>query len=61
MSDLWNGKVSPSLEEDHPSPGITTILEPVDKDLGGFVVRRLLPAAARKRIGPFVFLIISAR
>lgn len=55
MSDLWNGKVSPSLEEDHPSPGITTILEPVDKDLGGFVVRRLLPAAARKRIGPFVF------
>ncbi len=55
MSDLLDGKVNLCLEEDHPSPGITTILEPVDKDLGSFVVRRLLPAAGRKRVGPFVF------
>ena len=31
-------------------------LQPHDKDLGGgFVVRRLLPAAARQAVGPFLF------
>jgi hypothetical protein len=30
-------------------------IEPHVKDLGGFTVKRLLPAAARRRIGPFVF------
>ncbi|MBK4735668.1 pirin family protein [Noviherbaspirillum sp. DKR-6] len=30
-------------------------LEPHVKDLGGFSVKRLLPAAARRHIGPFVF------
>lgn len=34
---------------------ITTILEPKEKDLGGFVVRRLLPAIGTKMVGPFVF------
>ena len=34
---------------------ITTILEPKEKDLGGFVVRRLLPAVGTKMVGPFVF------
>lgn len=32
-----------------------TLLKPHAKDLGGFEVRRLLPAAARRTIGPFVF------
>ncbi len=32
------------------------IISPHDKDLGGgFVVRRLLPAAARQAVGPFLF------
>ncbi|MES2960675.1 MAG: pirin family protein [Pseudomonadota bacterium] len=32
------------------------ILQPHEKDLGGgFLVRRLLPAAARRAVGPFVF------
>jgi len=32
------------------------LLKPHDKDLGGgFVVRRLLPAAQRRSVGPFVF------
>ena len=32
------------------------LLKPNDKDLGGgFMVRRLLPAAARRSVGPFVF------
>lgn len=30
-------------------------LEPRTKDLGGFEVRRLLPAPARKMVGPFIF------
>lgn len=33
-----------------------TLLQPHDKDLGGgFKVRRLLPAAKRRSVGPFVF------
>ena len=31
-------------------------LKPHDKDLGGgFLVRRLLPAATKRSVGPFVF------
>jgi hypothetical protein len=36
---------------------ISTILQPRQRDLGGgFLVRRLLPAAAARAVGPFVFL-----
>jgi redox-sensitive bicupin YhaK (pirin superfamily) len=38
-----------------PCPSIHYLLEPVEKDLGGFAVRRLLPAAKLKSVGPFVF------
>ncbi|HEX4330457.1 MAG TPA: pirin family protein [Burkholderiales bacterium] len=35
---------------------IALLLQPHEKDLGGgFIVRRLLPAAARQGIGPFLF------
>jgi redox-sensitive bicupin YhaK (pirin superfamily) len=35
---------------------VTLILKPHEKDLGGgFMVRRLLPAAARQGVGPFLF------
>jgi redox-sensitive bicupin YhaK (pirin superfamily) len=30
-------------------------IEPKEKDLGGFTVRRILPSARRKMVGPFVF------
>ena len=34
----------------------STILHPPDRDLGGgFVVRRLLPAAEQRAVGPFIF------
>lgn len=34
----------------------TLLIKPHEKDLGGgFIVRRLLPAAAKRSIGPFVF------
>lgn len=32
-----------------------TLLAPHTKDLGGFEVRRLLPAPSRKLVGPFIF------
>lgn len=36
--------------------GIELTLSGLDKDLGGgFTVRRLLPAAARRNVGPFIF------
>jgi len=34
---------------------MTTILKPHTKDLGGFEVRRLLPAFPHKMVGPFIF------
>jgi redox-sensitive bicupin YhaK (pirin superfamily) len=38
-----------------PCAGIEAIIEPRAKDIGSFEVRRVLPAAARRRVGPFVF------
>ncbi len=36
-------------------PGLETIVSPRVRDLGGFEVRRLLPSARRRSVGPFVF------
>ena len=36
-------------------PEVEAILTPRDRDLGGFVVRRLLPASGHRTVGPFVF------
>lgn len=36
-------------------PAETRILEPAIKDIGDFEVRRLLPAAQQRAVGPFVF------
>ncbi len=41
-----------------PCPGtseIATVIDARPRDLGGFTVGRVLPAAARKLIGPFIF------
>jgi redox-sensitive bicupin YhaK (pirin superfamily) len=38
-----------------PISGISALIKPVEKDLGGFTVRRYIPHALQKRIGPFVF------
>jgi redox-sensitive bicupin YhaK (pirin superfamily) len=52
---------------DHASPGdsdctlapdcaaVELLIQPRDKDLGGFSVRRCLPAVGRKAVGPWVF------
>lgn len=35
---------------------IETVVVPRSSDLGGFEVRRALPSAQRRTVGPFVFL-----
>ena len=55
MSDLLNDVGHCSPEDALLCPAIRTILHPVDKDLGGFSVRRLLPADTLNALGPFVF------
>ncbi len=37
-------------------PGILLVIDPRPRDLGGFSVRRLLPAAGSRMVGPFIFL-----
>lgn len=34
---------------------LETVIHPREKDLGGFSVRRLLPYATRRMVGPFIF------
>ena len=38
-----------------PPPGVETVLLPRAHDLGGFEVRRALPAQERQMVGPFIF------
>lgn len=37
------------------SGSVALTIEPKEKDLGEFTVRRILPARARKMVGPFIF------
>ena len=37
------------------TPAIATIIDARSRDIGGFAVRRLLPSAARRLVGPFIF------
>lgn len=55
MSDLL--KTTPACAtQDHPCSGIRIIVTPRDSDIGGgFFVRRLLPAAELRALGPFIF------
>lgn len=51
--------VLPTLEpatEVGGGSGIALVIEPRPRDLGGFLVRRVLPAAGSRMIGPFIFL-----
>jgi redox-sensitive bicupin YhaK (pirin superfamily) len=41
--------------EKHPD-GVLLLIDPHPRDLGGFTVRRLLPAAGSRMVGPFIFL-----
>jgi redox-sensitive bicupin YhaK (pirin superfamily) len=50
----WQLPEEPFVETEHGSP-IETVIVPRTRDLGGFEVRRALPSARRRMIGPFVF------
>ena len=44
--------------EDRPAQGcasIEMVIEPRERDIGGFAVRRVLPYAKRRMVGPFIF------
>lgn len=55
MSDLLDDIGRCAVERCAPCTAIRAILHPRDRDLGGFSVRRLLPAEEVRAVGPFVF------
>ncbi len=50
----WNPAFDPGPLTTDPA-AIDTVIVPRTRDLGGFEVRRALPAAGRRMVGPFVF------
>jgi len=55
MSDLLNQENHCKVCREKPCSAIKTMLEPKEKDLDGFTVRRLMPTAEMRSVGPFVF------
>ncbi|WP_305042762.1 pirin family protein [Geoalkalibacter sp.] len=55
MSDLFERPAHCDSGTSAPCAALRAILEPKDRDLGGFSVRRLMPSDRLKSIGPFVF------
>ena len=39
-----------------PTSAVELVIEARPRDIGGFVVARLLPAGKRRMIGPFIYL-----
>ena len=54
MSDLLKSKPNNDCTNT-PCSSIEQLIEPKEKDLGGFSVRRLFPTVGRKAVGPWVF------
>ncbi|KAA0019528.1 pirin family protein [Salinicola corii] len=51
----WNPALEPGCPNDVGIDAIETLIIPRARDLGGFEVRRALPAPKRQMIGPFIF------
>lgn len=51
----WNPALDPEIPIGDAVDAIATVIVPRARDLGGFEVRRALPAAARQMVGPFIF------
>lgn len=51
----WNPTQSPDCPEASGLDSIETLIIPRTRDLGGFEVRRALPAPERQMVGPFIF------
>ena len=51
----WNPAIEPGCPNDVGFDAIETLIVPRARDLGGFEVRRALPAPKRQMVGPFIF------
>ncbi|TVR79235.1 MAG: pirin family protein [Rhodospirillales bacterium] len=51
----WQPCDQPDTEPHAPQDPVSTVIVPHTRDLGGFQVRRVLPAPARQMVGPFIF------
>ncbi len=51
----WNPSLDPVIPDAAGVDAIETVIVPRARDLGGFEVRRALPAAKRQMVGPFIF------
>ncbi|MCR9136670.1 MAG: pirin family protein [Alphaproteobacteria bacterium] len=52
----WNPAIEPQCPDNAGSrDAIETLIVPRARDIGGFEVRRALPSAGRRMVGPFVF------
>lgn len=51
----WNPVLDPSIPIGDAVDAIETVIVPRARDLGGFEVRRALPAPQRQMVGPFIF------
>ena len=51
----WNPTLDPSCPTGDAVDAIETLIMPRARDLGGFEVRRALPAPKRQMVGPFIF------
>ncbi len=51
----WNPALNPGCPDDIAVDAIETLIVPRARDLGGFEVRRALPAPNRQMVGPFIF------
>lgn len=51
----WNPALEPGCPDAVGAESIETLIIPRARDLGGFEVRRALPAPKRQMVGPFIF------
>ncbi|MEM6566156.1 MAG: pirin family protein [Pseudomonadota bacterium] len=51
----WNPALDPDCPTGDAVDAIETVIVPRARDLGGFEVRRALPAPQRQMVGPFIF------
>ncbi|MEM8753158.1 MAG: pirin family protein [Pseudomonadota bacterium] len=51
----WNPALDPACPDRADPDAIETVIVPRARDIGGFEVRRALPAPRRQMVGPFIF------
>ncbi|MEM6324767.1 MAG: pirin family protein [Pseudomonadota bacterium] len=51
----WNPTQAPDIDDSAALNALETLIVPRARDLGGFEVRRALPAPQRQMVGPFIF------